>query len=215
MSLGMLGRKIGMTQLFDDNGRFVPVSVIQAGPCVVVQKRTRERDGYEAVQLGYGDIKERKAGRPAKGHFAKAGTAPRRMLREFPLPASGELTEGQVIDVSTFAVGQYVDVSGTSRGKGFAGSIKRHGFARGPMTHGSKYHRGTGGLSAATFPGRVFKGRRMPGRMGGRRVTARGLAVVQVDSERNLLVLQGSIPGARGGIVEIRPTTVAGKKNRE
>lgn len=215
MSPGILGRKIGMTQLFDENGNLVPVTVVQAGPCVVVQKRTLERDGYEAVQLGYGSIKERKVTRPMKGHFQKAGVEPRRLLREFPLKAGAQLEEGQVIDVGMFSEGQYVDVSGTSRGKGFAGSIKRHGFARGPMSHGSKYHRGTGGLSGSTYPGRVFKGRRMPGRMGGRRVTVRGLPVLKVDAERHLLVLRGSVPGARGSIVEIRPTTVAGKKSRE
>lgn len=211
----MIGQKIGMTQLFDDDGKLVPVTVIQAGPCVVVQKRTQQRDGYEALQLGFGELAERKVNRPADGHFRKAGVEPTRLLREFLVDNGDDFEPGQILNVDMFAPGQYVDVRGISRGKGFAGSIKRHGFARGPMSHGSRYHRGSGGLSAATFPGRVFKGRKMPGRMGGRTVTARGLAVVQVDAENNLLVIKGSIPGAKGSFVEIRPTTVAGKKNRE
>lgn len=201
-----------MTQIFDADGHRIPVTVIQAGPCVVVQRRTRERDGYEAVQLGFGEISEKKLNRPLKGHFQKHNVKPVRYLRELRVEDSGQYEVGQEIKVDVFEVDEYVDVTGISRGKGFQGAIRRHGFGRGPQSHGSKYHRGPGGLSGSSDPSRVFKGRKMPGRMGGERVTSRGLRVVKVDPDRNLLFVKGSVPGVRGGYLMIRSTTVAGRK---
>ena len=213
MGVGLLGRKLGMTQIFDEEGRAVPVTVIQAGPCVVVQTRTEERDGYRAVQLGFGEIKPRKVNKPMAGHFAKAGVSPARVLREFRLDGEDEpLPEvGQQLTVELFKAGEYVDVTGTSKGKGFLGPVARHGFGRGPMSHGSKYHRGPGSLAPSTFPARVFKGRRMAGRTGHERVTVRGLQVVRVDPERNLLLVKGAVPGPRGSVVAIRKTNVPRK----
>ena len=208
----LIGRKLGMTQIFDENGRLVPVTVIEAGPCVVVQRRTPERDGYAAIQLGFGEVKEQKLNRPMRGHFRKRGVAPRRLLREFRVDDVDQYEVGQELKADIFTAGEYVDVTGISRGKGFQGAIKRHGFGRGPMSHGSKYHRGPGSLGPSTYPARVFKGRKLPGHMGVRRVTARGLRLVRVDAERNLLLVKGSVPGARGSYVLIRSTTVARKK---
>ncbi|MBX6377993.1 MAG: 50S ribosomal protein L3 [Clostridia bacterium] len=206
MPAGLLGRKIGMSQLFTEDGAVVPVTVVEAGPCVVVQRKTTERDGYEAVQLGFGAVKERRVNRPLKGHFARAGVSPRRVLREFRLEDAGDFNPqvGQEVRVDIFRAGERVDVTAVSKGKGFQGVIKRHGMRRGPMSHGSKYHRRVGSLGASTFPARVFPGRRMPGRMGGRRVTVRNLEVVRVDPERHLLLLKGSVPGPRGAVVAIR-----------
>ncbi|PZN09397.1 MULTISPECIES: 50S ribosomal protein L3 [Thermaerobacter] len=212
MGVGLLGRKLGMTQIFDDEGRAVPVTVIQAGPCVVVQTRTKERDGYRAVQLGFGEIKPRKVNKPMAGHFRKAGVEPVRVLREFRVDDDEPLPEvGQQVTVDLFKAGEYVDVTGTSKGKGFLGPIARHGFGRGPMSHGSKYHRGPGSLGPSTDPARVFKGRKMAGRAGHQRVTVRGLQVVRVDPERNLLLVKGAVPGPRGGLVAIRKTNVPRK----
>ena len=208
---GILGAKLGMTQVWDDN-RIVPVTVIEAGPCLVVQRRTPERDGYAAIQLGFGDVKDNKLNRPLRGHFERRGVAPRRLLREFRVDDVDAYEVGQELKADVFAAGEYVDVTGISRGKGFAGAIKRHGFGRGPMSHGSKYHRGSGSMGASTRPGRVFKGKKLPGQMGRRRVTARGLRLLRVDPERNLLLVQGSVPGARGSYVLVRSTTVARKK---
>lgn len=209
---GLIGRKLGMTQLFDEDGRLVPVTVIEAGPCLVVQRRTQDRDGYQAIQLGFGDVKDKKVNRPMRGHFANRGLAPRRLLREFRVDDVDAYEVGQELKADVFEAGEYIDVTGISRGKGFAGAIKRHGFGRGPMSHGSKYHRGVGSMGAATYPGRVFKGKKLPGHMGGRRVTARGLRVLRVDPERNLLLVEGSVPGARGSYVLVRSTSVARKK---
>ncbi|PZN08802.1 MAG: 50S ribosomal protein L3 [Bacillota bacterium] len=218
MGVGLLGRKLGMTQIFDEEGRAVPVTVVQAGPCVVVQKKTEEKDGYRALQLGFGEIKEKKVNKPMAGHFRKAGVKPVRYLREFRLDDDGEEDRyevGQELTVELFSAGEYVDVTGISKGKGFLGPIARHGFGRGPMSHGSKYHRGPGSLGSSTFPGRVFKGRKMAGRTGGERVTVRGLKVVRVDPERNLLLIQGAVPGPRGGIVSIRKTNVPRKARKQ
>ncbi|PZN06803.1 MAG: 50S ribosomal protein L3 [Bacillota bacterium] len=214
MGVGLLGRKLGMTQIFDEEGRAVPVTVVQAGPCVVVQKKTEEKDGYRALQLGFGEIKEKKVNKPMAGHFRKAGVKPVRYLREFRLDDDEDEQRyevGQELTVELFSAGEYVDVTGVSKGKGFLGPIARHGFGRGPMSHGSKYHRGPGSLGSSTFPGRVFKGRKMAGRTGGERVTVRGLKVVRVDPERHLLLIQGAVPGPRGGIVSIRKTNVPRK----
>ncbi|MEW6033189.1 MAG: 50S ribosomal protein L3 [Bacillota bacterium] len=203
MARGILGRKLGMTQVFNDQGHIVPVTVIEAGPCVVVQRRSRERDGYEAIQVGFGPTKEQRVNRPLKGHFARAGVAPVRHLREFRVEDSAAYEVGQILGVDMFRPGDTVDVVGRSKGKGFAGGVRRHGFKRGPMAHGSKYHRGVGSL-ASRAGARVFKGRRMPGHLGAERVTVRGLKVVEVDADRNLLILKGAVPGPRGGLVSIR-----------
>lgn len=208
MPKGVFGRKIGMTQVFDDKGNFVPVTVVQVGPCHVVQKKTVETDGYEAVQIGYGKVKERRVNKPLKGHYAKAQVAPHRGLKELRTEDSEEmraLEVGAELRADLFSPGDYVDVTGTSKGKGFAGVIKRWNFRRGPMSHGSMYHRRVGSLGA-TDPQRVFKGRKMPGRMGGERRTVQGLQVVRVDSERNLLLIRGSVPGPKGAWLEIRET---------
>jgi large subunit ribosomal protein L3 len=200
----ILGAKLGMTQIFGEDGRAVPVTVIQAGPCVVTQIRTPERDGYSAVQLGYGDIKETRANKPTKGHFAKAGTTPKRHLVEFPL--TGEYELGQTITVGTFEPGELVDVSGISKGHGFSGVMKRHNFAGKPDSHGTqRKHRSTGSVGAGTTPGRVFKGMKGPGRWGHERITIQNLTVVEVDAERNLLLIKGAVPGPKGTVVEIHP----------
>lgn len=209
MGKAILGKKLGMTQVFDERGRMLPVTVVEAGPCVVVQRKTRERDGYDAIQVGFGAVKDRRVNRSLRGHFKKAGVAPRRLLREFPIGDPDAYPVGQEMNAGLFAAGELVDVTGTSRGRGFAGVIKRHGFRRGPMSHGSKYHRRVGSMGASTLPSRVFKGRKMPGRLGGDRVTIQGLELVRVDPERNLLLIKGSVPGVRGAYLAIRSSVKA------
>ena len=206
MRKGILGKKLGMTQVFDDKGRVHPVTVVQAGPCVVVQKKTQESDGYNAIQLGFDDQKERKTTKPEKGHFAKVNLKPKKFVRELRLDSIDGFEVGQELKADLFASGELVDVTGTSRGKGFAGTVKRWGFNRGPMTHGSKYHRGPGslGMRISGGGGKVIKGRKMPGRLGGDRVTIQGLKIVRVDSDRNLLLIKGAIPGAEGALVTIK-----------
>lgn len=208
MAKGILGKKLGMTQVFMEDGTFVPVTVVEAGPCVVVQNRTVEKDGYHAVQLGFGAVKEKNVTRPMKGHFAKAGVKAVRFTKEFRLPAPSEYTLGQEIGVDTFAAGELIDVTGTSRGKGFAGTIKRHNFARGPMAHGSKSHREPGSMGPRMSGpgGKVFKGKKLPGHMGAEKVTVQRLTVVRVDAERNLMLIKGAIPGPKKGLVIIRNT---------
>ncbi|MBI2914528.1 MAG: 50S ribosomal protein L3 [Firmicutes bacterium] len=210
MPKGILGTKVGMTQVFDEKGSLVPVTVIEAGPCVVVQKKTLANEGYTALQLGFGEQKERTLRRPQKGHLRKAGARPVKYLREVRLDEGDDtwvsLEPGQDVRADIFAGGDQVDICGISLGKGFAGVVKRWGFRRGPMSHGSMYHRRTGSLGA-TDPARVFKGRKMPGRAGGRRTTVQGLTVVKVDAERNLLLVRGSVPGPRGGLVMVKETS--------
>ncbi|UCF69506.1 MAG: 50S ribosomal protein L3 [Acidobacteriota bacterium] len=202
---GLIGKKVGMTQLFDDSGRVVPVTVIEAGPCVIVQRKTAERDGYEAAQLGLVEKRPaRKATKPRTGHCAKANVPPVRVLREFRLAADSDPKPGETITCEIFAAGQRVDVVGTSKGRGFQGVIKRHGFGGGRASHGSMFHRAPGSIGQSAFPARVFPGARMPGQMGHRRVTVKGLEVVQVDKERNLLLVRGAVPGARGSVLMIR-----------
>lgn len=197
----MLGKKAGMTQLFDDKGNSIPVTVIDCGPLFVVQNKTVENDGYKAVKVGYGAVKN--ANRPHKGQFAKAGVETRKVLREFKSEA--DYTLGQEIRVTDmFAVGDAVDVSGVSKGKGFAGNIKRHGQSGGPETHGSMYHRRVGSMGPNTDPARVFKGKKLPGHMGAVNVTVQNLDVVMVDGERNIIVIKGAVPGPKGGLVEIK-----------
>ncbi len=203
MVKGILGKKLGMTQLFTEEGKAVPVTVIEAGPCVVVQKKTAETDGYNAIQVGFGEIREKLVNKPTKGHFGKAGIKSLRFVKEFRLENVDDYQIGQQISVDVFAGGESVDVVGTSKGKGFAGGIKRHGFHRGPMAHGSKYHRRPGSLGAKG-PARVFKGRLLPGRMGGERVTVQNLQVVRVDAERNLLIVRGAVPGPKNSLLIVK-----------
>ncbi len=211
MAKGILGKKLGMTQIFNEEGALVPVTVIEAGPCTVVQKKTVDNDGYSAVQLGFGTKRERLFNKPSKGHFDKAGVKPRRYLREFRVTEEDDLAQGSIGDevkATIFAAGDKVDITGTSRGKGFAGPIKRHGFSRGPMSHGSHYHRGAGALGSID-PMRVFKGKKMAGRKGGNRTTIQGLEVIKVDDDRNLLLIKGSVPGAKGTLVIVNESVKA------
>lgn len=214
---GLLGKKLGMTQIFDEQGEVIPVTVIEAGPCYVTQKRILERDGYIAVQLGFEEIKPGRANKPKLGHLAKNDLPPLRYLREFRVNDHDELSEGQKLDASVFEVEDRVDIIGTSKGRGFAGVVKRHGFGGGPKTHGqSDRWRAPGAISAGSTPGRVFKGLRMAGRMGNKQVTVQNLEVVLVDPERNLLAVKGAVPGARNGLLIIREArkTSALKKRR-
>ncbi|MGI6333050.1 MAG: 50S ribosomal protein L3 [Saccharofermentanales bacterium] len=205
MSKFMLGKKAGMTQLFDENGIAIPATVIDCGPVVVIQNKKPETDGYKAVKVGYGAVAARKVNRPDQGQFVKAGVEPRKVVREFKSEDDFEL--GQEILVSDmFQVGDRVDVSGVSKGKGFAGTIKRYGQKGGTETHGSMYHRRLGSMGSTSTPGRVFKGKKMPGHMGAERVTVQNLDVVMVDGERNILVVRGAVPGPKGGVVEVRTT---------
>ncbi|MBP1950005.1 LSU ribosomal protein L3P [Virgibacillus subterraneus] len=202
MTKGILGRKIGMTQLFSDEGELVPVTVVQAEPNVVLQKRTLENDGYEAVQIGFADEKESRTNKAEKGHADKANTAPKRYVREIRNANLDEYEVGQELGVDVFQTGDKVDVTGTSKGKGFQGVIKRHGQQRGPSTHGSHFHRSPGAMGVID-PMRVFKGKKLPGQMGGKQITIENLDIVKVDAERNLLLIRGNIPGAKKSFVKI------------
>ena len=204
MKKAILGKKLGMTQIFAEDGTLVPVTVIQAGPCSVIQKKTTEVDGYEAVQVGFEDKKEKNVNKPMKGHFAKANVTPKRYLRELKLENAAELNVGDEIKVDVFAEGEVIDVTGTSKGHGYAGTIKRWGTHRGPMTHGSHYHRGPGSLGACSSPSRVFKGKRLPGHYGVDKVTIQNLSLVKIDTERNLLLVKGSVPGPKGGLLVVK-----------
>ena len=205
MSVGILGTKLGMTQIFDDAGTAIPVTVIQAGPCTVTQIKTKDTDGYSAVQLGYDEVKEKALNKPLLGHLAKSSAPPLRHLTEYREEGSGEYSLGQKISADIFSAGQLVDISGKSIGRGFAGNQKRHNFGRGPMSHGSKNHRAPGSIGAGTTPGRVYPGKKMAGRLGGKRVTIRKLTVVRVDAERNLLLIKGAVPGKAGSLLNITP----------
>ena len=204
MTKGILGKKVGMTQIFTEAGEFIPVTVIEATPNVVLQLKTIENDGYEAVQLGFDDLREVLSNRPAKGHVAKANATPKRFIREFNNVELSEYEVGQEITVDVFKAGDIVDVTGTSKGKGFQGAIKRHGQSRGPMAHGSRYHRRPGSMGGASFPSRVFKGKALPGQMGGDRITIQNLEVVKVDAERNVILIKGNVPGSKKSLVEIK-----------
>jgi large subunit ribosomal protein L3 len=208
--LGLLGRKVGMTQLFDERGEAVPVTVIEVGPCTVIQVKTPERDGYSAVQIGFGEKLERKVTKPVLGHYRKNGLKPAVALREFRVDDPAGHAVGQTIDVSIFEVGKAVDVVGTSIGRGFQGTRKRHGFTGGKATHGCTTHDQPGSIGASAYPSRVIKGKRLPGRMGGARVTSTNLKVMAVDAEQNVLVVRGSIPGPIRGLVMVRPTKRSG-----
>ncbi|MDO8886062.1 50S ribosomal protein L3 [Candidatus Oleimmundimicrobium sp.] len=204
MSKGILGIKIGMTQIFNQDGRVIPATVIEAGPCVVTQMKSCDKDGYNAVQIGCGDIKENKVNKPLKGHFDKSKVGYKRYLAELRLDKNESFELGQSITVDIFSEGEKTDVVGISKGKGFAGVVKRWGFGGGPASHGSHFHRSTGSIGMCATPSRVLKGRKFPGRMGGKRVTTQNLEVVKVDKERNLLLLKGSVPGANGDLVLIK-----------
>ncbi len=204
----ILGIKIGMTQIFDENGRAIPVSIVESGPCTVIKKLQVETDGYNAIQVGFYNLKEKKANKPLKGHFKKANLKPLRYIREFRLASIDGYDIGQEITADIFTEGEIIDVIGTSKGKGFAGGVKRHNFARGSMGHGSKYHRRPGSLGAKG-PARVFKGRKMPGHLGRERVTVQGLKVVKVYPDRNLILIKGAIPGPKKGLVTIKNSTKA------
>ena len=204
MKKGIIGKKIGMTQIFDESGKVIPVTVVEAGPCVVVQKKTVENDGYAAVQLGFGDEKATRVNKPIKGHFDKADAAYKKNLKEFRLDDCESVNVGDILKADTFAPGDMVDVSGTSKGKGFQGTIKRHNNSRLKETHGSgPVHRHAGSMGACSSPSRIFKGKGMPGQMGNEKVTVQNLEIVKVDAENNLIALKGAIPGPKGGIVSI------------
>ncbi|MCI9016764.1 MAG: 50S ribosomal protein L3 [Clostridia bacterium] len=206
----IIGKKIGMTQIFDEKGNIIPVTAIQAGPCIVAQVKTLETDGYNAVQLGYGEIKEKHINKPEKGHFKKANIAYKKHLREFRID-SIDVKVGDEIKVNTFEIGEKVDIQGTTKGKGFQGVIKRHGQHRGPMGHGSMYHRRPGSMGACSTPSRVFKGKKLPGHMGVQKVTIQNLDVVKIDLDKNVILVKGSVPGPKGALLKIRPTVKVSK----
>lgn len=209
MKKAIITKKIGMTQIFLENGTLIPVTVLEAGPCFVTQKKTIENDGYEALQVGFGFVKEKHINKPLKGHFDKANVEIKKVLKEFKFENCNEFEVGSEIKADIFTVGDKVDVSGVSKGKGFQGAIKRHNQHRGPMSHGSKYHRGVGSLSSATTPGRVKKGKKMPGHMGAENVTIQNLEIVRVDAEKNLLLIKGAIPGNKGSVIVVKESIKA------
>lgn len=209
MKKAIIGKKVGMTQIFDENGRVIPVTVVEAGPCVVVQKKTVETDGYDAIQVGFGELREKLVNKPRKGHFAKAGVSLRRTLKEFRMEDVANYNVGDKIKVDTFEIGDKVDVSGVSKGKGFQGTIKRWNASRGPMSHGSKFHRAPGSMGAASDPSRTFKNKRMPGHMGAKNTTVLNLEVVKIMPEKNIILIKGGIPGPNKGTVVIRNSVKA------
>ena len=201
---GLIGKKLGMTSVYDENGAAVPVTVLEVGPCVVVQRKEQNRDGYSAVQLGYAEQKEQRMSRPALGHYKKAGVDAKRVLREFRVEGDTEVAVGDVLDASAFEEVNYVDVVATGKGRGFQGVVKRYDFGGGRASHGGGWLRRTGSIGMCEFPGRVFKGKKMPGHMGSKRVTTQNLRVMQVRADENLILVKGSIPGANGGIVTVK-----------
>ena len=211
MKKAILATKVGMTQIFAESGELVPVTVLLAGPCVVTQVKTEENDGYDAVQVGFGELREKLANKPKKGHFEKAGVSVKRYLREFRFENAADYKVADEIKADIFAAGDHVDVTAITKGKGFQGAVKRLGQHRGPMKHGSKFHRHQGSNGPATTPGRVFKGKGMPGHMGSVRVTVQNLEVVRVDAENNLLLVKGAVPGPKKALVTIREAVKAGK----
>ena len=207
---GILGKKLGMTQIFTEAGDVIPVTVVEAGPVVVTQIKTTEKEGYNAVQVGYGEVKEKSLNKPQKGHLAAANVL-KKHLKEFRVDAVEEFTVGQEIKADLFAAGEKIDVTGTSKGKGFQGPIKRHGQSRGPESHGSRYHRRPGSMGACSFPGRVFKNKKLAGHMGSVKVTVQNLEVVKVDADKNLILVKGAIPGAKGSVVTVKEAVKASK----
>ena len=211
MKKAILATKVGMTQIFNEDGLLIPVTVLQAGPCVVTQVKTEDNDGYAAVQVGFGEIRERLVNKPEKGHFEKAGVDVKRFLKEFRFDNAAEYQVGQEIKADIFAAGDHIDATAISKGKGFQGAIKRHGQSRGPMAHGSKYHRHAGSNGAASDPSRVFKGKKMAGHMGNKKVTVQNLEIIKVDTENNLLLVKGAVPGPKKSLVTIKETVKSGK----
>ena len=211
MKKAILATKVGMTQIFNENGALVPVTVLQAGPCVVTQVKTEENDGYKAVQVGFVDKREKLVNKPQKGHFDKAGVSYKRYVREFRFENAEEYSVKDEIKAEIFAAGDKIDATAISKGKGFQGAIKRHGQHRGPMAHGSKYHRHAGSNGACSDPSKVFKGKRMPGQMGGKKITVQNLEIVKVDVENNLLLVKGAVPGPKKSMVTIKETVKCGK----
>ncbi len=209
MKKAILGKKIGMTQIFDENANLVPVTVLEAGPCVVTQKKTIENDGYEAIQIGYGEVKSKHVIKPVAGHFAKAGVEAKKVLKEFRLEDITAFEVGTIIAVDTFAAGEKVDVVGTSKGKGYQSAIKKYNQSRGPMGHGSKSHRVAGSMGAATSPGRVMKGKGLPSHMGCEQVTVQNLEIARVDADKNLILIKGAVPGPKGTIITIKDSCKA------
>ena len=209
MKKGLIGKKIGMTQIFNEEGKVIPVTVIEAGPCVVSQVKTEETDGYNSIQLGFGAIKESKVNKPERGHFTKANIAPARYLREFRVDSIEDVKVGDELKADIFIAGDKIDIQGTSKGKGFQGVIKRHGQHRGPMGHGSMYHRRPGSMGSTSTPGRVFKGKKLPGHMGAETVTIQNLEVIKVDLDKNIILVKGSVPGAKGSILKIKSSVKA------
>ena len=207
---GILGKKLGMTQIFTEHGEVIPVTVVEAGPVVVTQVKTTENDGYTAIQVGFGDAKEKSLNKPQKGHLAAANTL-KKHLKEFRVDSVEEYTVGQEIKADLFAAGELIDVTGISKGKGFQGPIKRHGQSRGPETHGSRYHRRPGSMGACSYPGRVFKNKKLAGHMGSVKVTVQNLEVVRVDADKNFILVKGAIPGAKGSVVTIKEAVKASK----
>ncbi len=210
MNKGLIGKKLGMTQIFDEQGKVIPVTVIEAGPCVVAQVKTVESDGYNAIQLGFEDVKESKVNKPEKGHFTKSKLPLKKHLREFRLDSIENINVGDELKADTFSAGDQLDIQGTSKGKGFQGVIKRHGQSRGPMGHGSMYHRRPGSMGPTSTPGRVFKGKKLPGHMGSQTITIQNLEVVRVDLDKNVILVKGSVPGAKGAILKLK-TSVKSK----
>ena len=209
MKKAILATKVGMTQIFNEDGMLIPVTVLQAGPCVVTQVKTDENDGYTAVQVGFGDIREKLVNKPETGHFAKAGVAVKRFVKEFRFENAAEYEVGQEIKADIFAAGDHIDATAVSKGKGFQGAIKRHGQSRGPMAHGSKYHRHAGSNGACSDPSKVFKGKKMPGQMGAVQVTIQNLEIVRVDAENNLILVKGAVPGPKKSTVIIKESVKA------
>ena len=211
MKKAILATKVGMTQIFNEDGVLTPVTVLQAGPCVVTQVKTLENDGYEAVQVGFADKREKLVNKPMKGHFDKAGVSYKRFVREFRFENASEYNVKDEIKADIFAAGDKIDATAISKGKGFQGAIKRHGQSRGPMAHGSKFHRHQGSNGSATTPGRVFKGKGMPGQMGAKRITIQNLEVVRVDAENNIILVKGAVPGPKKSLVTLKETVKTDK----
>ena len=209
MKKAIIGKKVGMTQIFDEQGKVIPVTVIEAGPCVVAQVKTNETDGYNAIQLGFGDVKESKLNKPEIGHFTKSKLTLKKHLREFRVDSVDGVKVGDELKADVFTKGDKVDIQGTSKGKGFQGVIKRHGQSRGPMGHGSMYHRRPGSMGSTSTPGRVFKGKNLPGHMGANTITIQNLEVVAVDLDKNVILVKGSVPGVNGAIRKIKSSVKA------
>ena len=211
MKKAILATKVGMTQIFNEDGLLIPVTVLQAGPCVVTQVKTEDNDGYAAVQVGFGQIREKLVNKPEKGHFEKAGVDVKRFLKEFKFDNAAEYEVGQEIKADIFAAGDHIDATAISKGKGFQGAIKRHGQHRGPMAHGSKYHRHAGSNGSCSDPSKVFKGKRMAGHMGAKQITVQNLEVIRVDAENNLILVKGAVPGPKKALVTVKETVKSGK----